>query len=161
MSRFCFCLERLLIRPLLIAGQLKKMGLIKPPAPIRAESLSAVPSKSKKQDFTAMTSALESLIAKGSEKNGASKRFNDFRDGNNGVTNGGDLKRKNGKKIPGLDGRDDEVESLVGDEFARDERDNLRERMRSEEDVRLEEELVGGVDRIKVCFCFLKFGILG
>lgn len=101
-----------------------------------------------------MASALESLVAKGSEKNGASKRFNDFRDGHNGATNGDDLKRKNGKKIPGLDGRDDEVESLVGDEFARDERDNLRERMRSEEDVRLEEELVGGVDRIKVYFRF-------
>jgi len=131
--------------------QLKKMGLIKPPAPTRADSLSAAPtSKFKKQDFAAMASALESLIAKGSEKNGASKRFNDFRDGNHGVTNGDDLKRKNGKKIPGLDGRDDDVESLVGDELARDERDSLREMMRSEEDVRLEEELIGGVDRIKL-----------
>ncbi|KAG0638545.1 hypothetical protein HOY80DRAFT_1010051 [Tuber brumale] len=131
--------------------QLKKMGLIKPPAPTRADSLSAAPpNKSKKQDFAAMASALESLIAKGSEKNGASERFNDFRDGNNGITNGNDLRRKKVKKIPGLDGRDDDVESLVGDELARDERDSLREMLRSEEDVRLEEELIGGVDRIKL-----------
>jgi hypothetical protein len=39
----------------------------------------------------------------------------------------------------------------MADEFGRDERDGLREVMKTEEEVRLEEELVGRVDRIKVC----------
>lgn len=138
-------------------GQLKKMGLIKPPPPLpalaRAEtvSVSSVDNKSKKQDFASLSSALSSLIPKSDGLvNGKKKGFTDFREGEpewhrNGSSNG-----RNGKFIPGIDDRDENGELLMGDDLGRDARDALRERMKTEEEVRLEEELVGRVGRIKV-----------
>lgn len=135
------------------------MGLIKPPAPAhaRADSLSVTRRASGKwdPDLASVSKALASLLPKDDvQPNGATKPFNDFRETDSKDTNGETLKGK-GKKpipIPGLDGKDDEPEILMADEFGRDHRDGLREVMKTEEEVRLEEELVGGVDRIKVCF---------
>lgn len=136
-------------------GQLKKMGLIKPPPPLpvltRAETIvtSAAETKWKKQDFASLSSALSSLIPKSDGLlNGKKKGFTDFREGDaewhqNGHSNG------SGKFIPGIHDRDD-GELLMGDDLSRDARDAIRERMKTEEEVRLEEELVGRVGRIKV-----------
>ncbi|KAH0604277.1 uncharacterized protein H6S33_006654 [Morchella sextelata] len=135
--------------------QLKKMGLIKPPPPLpvltRAETIvtSAAETKWKKQDFASLSSALSSLIPKSDGLlNGKKKGFTDFREGDaewhqNGHSNG------SGKFIPGIHERDD-GELLMGDDLSRDARDAIRERMKTEEEVRLEEELVGRVGRIKL-----------
>lgn len=138
-------------------GQLKKMGLIKPPPPLpilaRAETVvtPSAENKWKKQDFASLSSALSSLIPKSDGlMNGRKKGFTDFREGDPEWHRNGESNGKNGRFIPGIDDRDDNGELLIGDELGRDERDVLRERMKSEEEVRLEEELVGRVGRIKV-----------
>lgn len=137
-------------------GQLKKMGLIKPPPPLpplaRTES-DAVSSENKwkKQDFASLSSALSSLIPKSDGLlNGAKKGFTGFREDTSEWDRNGDSGERGGKFIPGIDDRDEHGELLMGDELGRDARDALRERMKSEEEVRLEEELVGRVGRIKV-----------
>lgn len=154
---FAWELKTRLTSTLVIIGQLKKMGLIKPPPPLptlaRAETVStpSTENKWKKQDFASLSSALSSLIPKSDGLlNGKKKGFTDFREGDSEWHHNGNSNGRNGKFIPGIDDRDENGELLMGDDLGRDARDALRERMKSEEEVRLEEELVGRVGRIKV-----------
>lgn len=141
------------------------MGLIKPPPPLpplaRAETDSSSENKWKKQDFASLSSALSSLIPKSDGLlNGSKKGFTGFREDNSEWDGNGDSGERGGKFIPGIDDRDENGELLMGDELGRDARDALRERMKSEEEVRLEEELVGRVGRIKVCLGSVDFFVI-
>lgn len=142
------------------------MGLIKPPPPlpplVRAETDSvSSESKWKKQDFASLSSALSSLIPKSDGLlNGSKKGFTGFREDHSEWDRNGDSGEGGGKFIPGIHEKDENGELLMGDELGRDARDALRERMKSEEEVRLEEELVGRVGRIKVCLGGVDFLLL-
>ncbi|KAL7269247.1 hypothetical protein RUND412_008096 [Rhizina undulata] len=131
--------------------QLKKMGLIKAPPTLaaRADSASSSSSQSptKSKDLASLLNATNGLIPKGPDYlNGKSKGFTNFREVENGIAN----KKTNG--IGGIKGllQDEEEEMLMGDELNRDPRDLERELIKSEEEVRMEEELVGRVGRIKL-----------
>ncbi|KAF8242846.1 hypothetical protein K440DRAFT_563963 [Wilcoxina mikolae CBS 423.85] len=127
--------------------QLKKIGLIKPPPlPARSISTNNTPIKpNKPAAFSSLMSDSGEVIPKGPDLFGKGRNsFGDFRDSIPEPS-----KRKpNGKLISGLN--DDDDDPLVPDELGRDLRDMERERKKTAEEVRMEEELAAEISRVKL-----------
>jgi hypothetical protein len=122
--------------------QLKKMGLMKP-APVPARTLSTSTASSKAKDFASLSSPDE-LIPKGPDVLKKTNGFGDFRDPTEFLKSD-----SNGKRTNGLV-NEDLLESLNGDDLNRDARDNEREQMKTEEEVRMEEDLAGEVSKMRL-----------
>ncbi|CCX08748.1 hypothetical protein FPQ18DRAFT_61957 [Pyronema domesticum] len=121
--------------------QLRKIGMIKPPgAPTRSNS-APKPEKSKSGAFSSLSG--NDIISKGPDifKKGVGA-FGDFRD-NNGS------KKRNGKHSRSAHDMDED-ERLMGDELGRDPNDMARERNKTAEDVRMEEELAAEISKIGI-----------
>jgi len=124
--------------------QLKKMGLIKDPSkPSRSVTANNTPVKEAPKNHFGAFSSDKEIIPKGA---GLGKsEFGDFRDNGMSLSD----QRKARRRITGLDENDDD-DRLMGDELGRDSKDLNRELGKTEEDVRIEEELAGKIDRIKL-----------
>lgn len=125
--------------------QLKKIGLIKPPAlPARASSTQNTPAKPKQADFSSLLgSTTGELIPKGDDIYKGRNSFGDFRDSLPQPTKN----KSNGKRLNGFSEDDD---PLLGDELNRDPRDMAREHMKTEEEVRMEDQLAAQISRVKL-----------
>lgn len=121
------------------------MGLIKDPLkPSRSHTANNTPVKEAPKNHFGAFSSDKEIIPKGA---GLGKsEFGDFRD-INGMSDS--QQRKDRRRIRGLD-EDDDDDRLMGDELGRDRKDLNRELGKTEEDVRIEEELAGKIDRIKL-----------
>ncbi|KAA8905054.1 hypothetical protein FN846DRAFT_11638 [Sphaerosporella brunnea] len=124
--------------------QLRKIGLIKPPTlPARSITANAaIKSSGKASDFSSLSSTGD-VIPKGPNmfKNGQDN-FGNFRD--NMETH---EKKSNGKRLNGYSEDDD---PLITDELGRDPQDMDRERKKTAEEVRMEEELAAQINRVKL-----------
>ncbi|TGZ81385.1 hypothetical protein EX30DRAFT_371395 [Ascodesmis nigricans] len=121
--------------------QLRKMNLIKDQKPTRSLTVNNTPVKPEQRDFTSFASQKE-LIPKGQR---LSQEFGDFRDINMSPS----AKRKNRRRVTGIDDDDDD-DRLNADELGRDMKDLARELNKTEEEVRMEEELSANIERIKL-----------
>jgi hypothetical protein len=118
---------------------LKKIGLIKPPA--RSLSTNIPPKPASKP--TGFSSLSGEVIPKGPNvfKNGRDN-FGNFRDATE-IQN-----KANGKRLNGFS-EDDDL-PLMTDELGRDPQDMERERTKTAEEVRMEEELSAQINRVKL-----------
>jgi hypothetical protein len=127
--------------------QLRKIGLMKAVTPPRAASTSNTPAKLlSPAEFPLASSPGEEVIPKGPELfKDPPNSFGAFRDAQSEPKNTG----FNGKKATGLGGEIDD-DRLVGDDFNRDAKDMERERTKTVEEVRIEEELAAEISRVKL-----------
>lgn len=125
--------------------QLKKIGLVKPPTlPARASSVQNIPAKPKQVDFSSLLgSPTGELIPKGADLYRGGNSFGDFRDSLPEPVKD----KSNGKR---LNGYNDDDDPLMGDDLNRDPQDMARERMKTEEEVRMEDQLAAQISRVKL-----------
>jgi hypothetical protein len=121
--------------------QLKKIGMIKPPARSLSTNIPPKPVHFP-TDFSSLSSTGE-VIPKGPNmfQNGR-ENFGGFRDASETD------KKANGKRLNGSS-EDDDL-PLMTDELGRDPQDMERERKKTAEEVRMEEELAAQINRVKL-----------
>lgn len=119
--------------------------MIKPASPpARANSTQNTPAKPQQADFSSLLeSPTGELIPKGANIYKGRNSFGDFRDSLPEPTKN----KSNGKRLNALNEDDD---PLMGDELNRDPRDIARERMKTEEEVRMEDQLAAQISRVKL-----------